>query len=84
MSSAQLLSLLEYLTCKAGCMYISDLPGLEGWGKMKMLHALEKVSAEVYPLREWNDALQYIVQGEAEDTAAEARARLMEKLRGRQ
>jgi len=30
------------------------------------------------------DALQYIVQGEAEGTAEEARARLMEKLRGRQ
>ena len=51
---------------------------------MKAVHVLDDVSADVYPLKEWNDALQYIVQGTAELTAEEARAALMRKLCDRQ
>ena len=46
-------------------------------GEMKAVHVLDDVSADVYPLKEWNDALQYIVHGSAELTAEEARAALM-------
>ena len=81
MSTTQLLSLVEYISYKVGCTYISDLPGL---GKMKAVHVLDDVSADVYPLKEWNDALQYIVHGSAELTAEEARAALMRKLCDRQ
>lgn len=84
MSSTQLLSLVEYISYKIGCTYISDLPGLDGLGKMKAARVLNDVQADVYPLKEWNDALQYIVHGSAELTAEEARAALMRKLCDRQ
>ena len=84
MSTTQLLSLVEYISYKVGCTYISDLPGLDGLGKMKAVHVLDDVSADVYPLKEWNDAQQYIVHGSAELTAEEARAALMRKLCDRQ
>lgn len=84
MSTTQLLSLVEYISYKVVCTYISDLPGLDGLGKMKAVHVLDDVSADVYPLKEWNDALQYIVHGSAELTAEEARAALMRKLCDRQ
>lgn len=84
MSSTQLLSLVEYISYKVGCTYISDLPRLDVLGKMKVAHVLENVPADVYPLKEWNDAIQYIVQGSAELTAEEARAALMKKLYDRQ
>lgn len=84
MSTTQLLSLVEYISYKVGCTYISDLPGLDGLGKMKAVHVLDDVSADVYPLKEWNDALQYIVHGSTELTAEEARAALMRKLCDRQ
>ena len=84
MSTTQLLSLVEYISYKVGCTYIIDLPGLDGLGKLKAVHVLDDVSADVYPLKEWNDALQYIVQGAAECTAAEARASLMKNLCARQ
>jgi hypothetical protein len=84
MSTTQLLSLVEYISYKMGCTYISDLPRLDGLGRMKVAHVLENVSADVYPLKEWNDALQYIVHGSAELTAEEARAALMRKLCDRQ
>lgn len=51
---------------------------------MKAVRALENVSADAYPLSEWNDALQYIVHGQAELTADEARAALLKKLSNRQ
>lgn len=54
MSTTQLLSLVEYISYKVGCTYISDLPGLDGLGKMKAVHVLDDVSADVYPLKEWN------------------------------
>ena len=84
MSSTQLLSLVEYISYKVGCTYISDLPRLDVLGKMKVAHVLENVPADVYPPKEWNDAIQYIVQGSAELTAEEARAALMKKLYDRQ
>ncbi len=39
---------------------------------------------EAYSLDQWNDALQYIVRGQAALTAAEARTVLMDKLCDRQ
>ncbi len=84
MSTTQLLSLVEYISYKVGCTYISDLPRLDVLGRMKAAHVLDDVPTEVYQLKEWNDALQYIVQGSAELTAEEARAALMRKLCDRQ
>lgn len=47
MSSTQLLSLVEYITYKVGCAYISDLPRLDALGRMKVAHVLENVSADL-------------------------------------
>ena len=84
MSAMQLLSLVEYLTYKVNCTYISDLPRLDVLGRSKVARALEDVPVEAYPLSQWNDALQYIVRGQAALTAAEARAALLDKLYDRQ
>ena len=80
MSSAQLLSLVEYRAYKVGCAYISDLSRLDARERMKAAHTLESIPVETYPLSQWNDALQYIVQGQAALTEAEARSALMDKL----
>ena len=84
MSTVQLLSLVEYIAYKVGCAYISDLPRLDALGRIKAAHALESVPVETYPLGQWNDALQYIVQGQAALTAAEPRVVLVDKLCDRQ
>lgn len=84
MSTTQLLSLVEYIAYKVGCTYISDLPRLDALGKLKAAAIVESVDADVYPLKEWNDALQYIVQESAEPTAEAARTTLINKLGVRQ
>lgn len=77
MSAAQLLSLVEYIAYKAGCEYISDLHTLDEAKKRKALRAVEKVMPEMYPLTQWNDALQYVVKAESKQTAEDARTALI-------
>ena len=80
MSTAQLLSLVEYIAYKAGCEYISDLHTLDEVKKRKAFRAVEKVMPEMYPLMQWNDALQYVVKAESEQTSAAAKMLLMSML----
>lgn len=77
MSVEQLLSLVEYVAYKAGCEYISDLYTLNGIQKRKALRAVEKVMPEMYPLVQWNDALQHVVKAGPEKTAEDAKNKLM-------
>ena len=84
MSTEQLLSLVEYIAYKIGCTYISDLPRLDKAGLAKAGHVLDRVPAEVYPLNQWNDALQYIVRGQPALTAEDARSDLLDRLCGDQ
>lgn len=80
MSTAQLLSLVEYIAYKAGCEYISDLHTLDEVKKRKAFWAVEKVMPEMYPLTQWNDALQYVVKADPEQTAEDARTALIAAL----
>lgn len=80
MSAAQLLSLVEYIAYKAGCEYISDLHSMDEVEKRKAYRAVEKVQPEVYPLMQWNDALQYVFKAEPESTAEDAKKVLMSML----
>jgi hypothetical protein len=70
----------ERLTYKAGCEYISDLHTLDEVKKRKAFWAVEKVMPEMYPLTQWNDALQYVVKADPEQTAEDAKKVMMSML----
>lgn len=74
------LPLLEFLQYKAGCTYLSDLRRLDGWQKARLARVLEEIPAEAADLRTWNDALDYLAQTGPEQTAEDARARLIAAL----
>ena len=68
--------LLEYLAGRCHCAYLSDLRFLNEAQRRRLAREVEAVSADAVPLREWNDALDYLAQAPPEQTAEEARARL--------
>ncbi len=74
------LSLLEFLAYKAGCPYLSDLPRVSGWQRVRMARELEHIPAESASLHDWNDALEYLAQAPPEATPQAARRRLLERL----
>ena len=74
------LSLLEFLAYKAGCPYLSDLPRVIGWQRVRMARELEQIPAEAASLRDWNDALDYLTGAPPEDTAQAAKERLVHLL----
>lgn len=80
MNVEQLLPLVEYIAYKAGCEHISDLHILDEVKKRKAYRAVEKVQPEVYPLMQWNDALQYVFKAEPEPSSEDAKRVLMSKL----
>lgn len=81
MASAQLLSLVDYAAYVAGCTYVSDLHNLNSVGKYRIARALEKVELDAVPLRDWNDALEYITVAKMPCSSAEqARAALIAAL----
>ena len=45
------LSLLEFLAYKAGCPYLSDLPRVIGWQRVRMARELEHIPAETASLQ---------------------------------
>ena len=50
--------LLETLADKIGCMYLSDLRQISNLAKIQK--ELKEIPHEKFPLREWNDAAEYI------------------------
>lgn len=74
------LSLLEFLAYKAGCPYLSDLPRVSGWQRVRMARELEHIQAEAASLHDWNDALDYLTGAPPEDTAQAAKERLVHLL----
>lgn len=52
------IGLLEVLQCATGCMYVSDLRTPANLPLIR--HALRKVDAGAFGLREWDDAVEYI------------------------
>ena len=76
------LSLVDYLAAKAGCMYISDLKYLPPTEKYFLYRTVRELSPDCFPLREWNDALEYIAGAPNEADAPEARKKLGNYLLG--
>jgi len=48
--------LLEYLTFKTGCMYMSDLPRC----RWRLSGAIRNIPEERYSVSAWNEAIVYI------------------------
>lgn len=65
-------SLVDYLAAQIHCDYTSDLRFLNPLDRIRVAYILKNLSPTDWPVREWNDALEYIVQKQAVDTAEEA------------
>ena len=59
MKDKSYLGLLEYLSFKVGCMYLSDLRYNENLYNIQ--HELRSIDPNIYSLKEWNDAVNYII-----------------------
>lgn len=71
--------LLEWLAQETACPYLSDLKQQSYWPAL--LRALHKAPRDAWPLREWQDACQYLVGACAcAESEEQARACLEEKL----
>ena len=71
------ISLLEFLACRAGCSLLSELREPDWLLRGALLHTLEGLPPDAAPLKERNDALQYLTGAPPEATASAARARLI-------
>ena len=79
-NNALTLPLLEYLSHRAGCAYLSDLKYINGWQRARLARVLEEIPAGAADLRTWNEALDYLAQAPPEQAAEDARALLITKL----
>ena len=79
-NNALTLPLLEYLSHRAGCAYLSDLKYINGWQRARLARVLEEIPAGAADLRTWNDALDYLAQAPPEQAAEDTRALLITKL----
>lgn len=71
MSTNQMLSLLDYLSYKAGCMYLSDLRTLDNAQCCMLKRRMEEIPADQFAAREWQDALDYLAGIQTEETDPE-------------
>ena len=67
MSTNQLISLLDFLANKAGCMYLSDLRSINSTECRMLKRCIEKISADQFVAREWQDALEYLANTKTEE-----------------
>ena len=54
------LSLLETLSKRAHCQYLSDLHALPSWDKICLAEAIEDIPSDTASLAQWNDTLNYL------------------------
>ncbi len=73
-------SLMEILARKAGCITLSDLRYLSPKERKQLARGIESLRSMDFSLREWNDALHYVVRAPEAPSVWEARARLIEYL----
>lgn len=52
--------LLHILSERTGCMYLSDLKFIRDSQKIKS--ELEKLSPQDFPVKQWNDAINYLTE----------------------
>ena len=74
------LDLFECLQEKIGCAYISDLPFVSKQNPEIIVHTLRSISPSDYPLKQWNDLLDYLAKVPAQQTAEDAYALLISTL----
>ncbi len=71
-------SLLDYLADKMGCAYLSDLKFLNDWQRTRLYTEIEKIQAETFSPKEWNDTLEYLTgMASDEKTAKKSRECLL-------
>lgn len=70
-------SVLEYLSMRLGCVYLSDLRSLCRADKRRAYHVLEKIQPECDSLKNWNDALAYLTNESPAEDCVTAREKLM-------
>lgn len=68
MSTNQLISLLDFLAYKGGCMYLSDLRSINSTECRMLKRCIEEISADRFVAREWQDALEYLADTKTEET----------------
>ncbi len=70
--------LLEVIACEMHCEYLSDLRFLRAFSRKRVASLIDKsIPAMNASLREWNDALAYLVDETAEKTQTAARLKLI-------
>lgn len=74
------MSLLDTLTCRLECEYLSDLRDLGHFKLIQLIHEVEGISADAVTLEEWNDALSYLVFAPREERKENARQKLIQLL----
>lgn len=76
-----MLGLLEYVSFKAGCMYLSDLHDPLYWPRIQRI--LCDIDCRAYGLHEWNDAVSYLTGKPASFTDAEQAASFLQTYKKR-
>ena len=71
------LPLLDKISRKMGCPFLSDLRFLSREQRKQLARILKQMEPEANSVREWNDALAYLTRAPPENTAAEAKERLV-------
>lgn len=76
-------SLLDVLSSKACCDYLSDLRNLCGREQLRLAQELEKLPPGSASLSDWNDALNYLLNEPPQPTREAAREQLLRGLHRR-
>ena len=80
--TAPRLPLLDYLTYRMECTYISNLRFLNKLEIRRLIKEIAEIPANACSLWEWNDALCYLTcQNEPEKTPESAQAKLISLLK---
>lgn len=74
------MSLLDMLTCRLKCEYLSDLRHLNHLKRTQLIHELNNIPADAATLGEWNDALHYLLCAPEEEKEEAARQKLIRLL----
>lgn len=84
MCNSSSMSLLVYLTCIAGCDFLSDLRFLDFPKKLRLAAEVGRIPVSAGNLREWNDMLTYLGETEPRHSRDEAKEILVDILSGHQ
>lgn len=74
-------SLLDLMAIQMKCEYLSDLRFLSPEQRRYLAQKLDRLTPREEDLRNWNDALVYLIDTEPEETTAAAKEKLVDSLR---